>query len=98
VDEASVVVAALLLPCPRQQAAVRQYGRDLESLPTIFSAMAKAAATKNTHATSIDIGIMLVGKECMPIPKRIANEISTKYLTYFFTQKPFGLKTRVRFP
>jgi hypothetical protein len=48
--------------------------------------MAKAAATKNTHATSIDIGIMFVGKECMPIPKRIANEISTKYLTYFFTR------------
>jgi len=28
---------------------------------------------------------MLLGKKCMPIPKRIANEISTKYLTYFFT-------------
>jgi hypothetical protein len=58
---------------------------DLKSLPTIFSPIAKAPATKNTHATIIDIGIMLLSKKSTPIPKRIAKEISTRYLTYFRT-------------
>jgi len=52
---------------------------DLKSLPTIFSPIAKAPATKNTHATIIDIGIMLLSKKSMPIPKRIAKEISCVY-------------------
>ena len=63
----------------------RQYVRALNSLPTILSPIAKPPATKNTHATSIDIGIMLLLKKRMPKPKRIANEVSTRYLKYFFT-------------